>query len=73
MAGVVDAGLFPEVRDPGARVRKVVEYACQVEVDMAIPPKRYFRSGLEMLRMAKVYHEEGNMESAFVLYMKFIS
>lgn len=68
-----DASLFSEIRDPGARVRKLCEYACQVEVDTAIPPKRYLRSGLGMVRMAKVYEEEGNIESAFILYTKFIS
>ncbi|XP_033745608.1 STAM-binding protein-like [Pecten maximus] len=68
-----DSSLFSDIRDPGARVRKLCDYACQVEVDTAIPPKRYLRSGLEMIRMAKVYDEEGNIESAFVLYTKFIS
>lgn len=33
---------------------------------------RYFRSGLEMVRMANCYCEEGNLESAFIIYMKFI-
>lgn len=67
------AGLFSEIRDPAERVRELCNYACKVEIDDAIPPKRYLRSGLEMMRMAKVYQEEGNYESAFVLYTKFIS
>lgn len=68
-----DSSLFSDIRDPGARVRKLCDYACQVEVDTAISPKLYLRSGLQMIRMAKVYEEEGNIESAFVLYTKFIS
>lgn len=67
------SGLFANIRDPGARVRELCAYACKVEVDNEIPTKLYLRSGLEMLRMAKVYQEEGNLESAFVLYTKFIS
>jgi STAM-binding protein len=65
--------MFEEITDPSARVRALCEYGCSVEVDPLIPPKRYFRSGLEMLRMASVYVDEGNIESAFVLYSKFVS
>ncbi|XP_074647445.1 STAM-binding protein-like A [Tubulanus polymorphus] len=66
-------GLFPDIRDPGKRVCALCDYGCQVDVDPTIPPRRYFRSGLEMIRMANVYYEEGNLESAFILYSKFIS
>ncbi|ELU02238.1 hypothetical protein CAPTEDRAFT_20376 [Capitella teleta] len=65
--------MFEEITDPSARVRALCDYGCRVDVDPTIPPKRYFRSGLEMLRMATVYLEEGNLESAFVLYSKFVS
>nr|CAD7589329.1 unnamed protein product [Timema genevievae] len=34
---------------------------------------RYYRSGLEMVRMADVYMKEGNLENAFILYMKFMT
>ncbi|XP_020612865.1 STAM-binding protein-like isoform X3 [Orbicella faveolata] len=60
-------------RDPAERVRKLVQFAGQVEVDNSIAPKKYFRSGVEMERMAKIYHDEGNLESAFILYSKFIT
>ncbi|XP_052068484.1 STAM-binding protein-like [Mytilus californianus] len=66
-------GIFSEIHDPSERVRQLCTYACKVDIDEAIPPKRYLRSGLEMMRMAKVYQEEGNYESAFILYTKFIS
>jgi STAM-binding protein len=65
--------LFANIRDPSARVRELCNYACSVEVGMSIPPRRYIRSGFEMLRMAKVYQDEGDMESAFILYAKFIT
>lgn len=61
------------VREPAARVRGLCEYGSQVEVDEAIPIRRYFRSGMEILRMGTVYHEEGSLESAFILYSKFIT
>lgn len=34
---------------------------------------RYYRSGLEMVRMANVYLEEGSLESAYILYLKFMT
>ncbi|XP_064618537.1 STAM-binding protein-like A isoform X2 [Lineus longissimus] len=68
-----DQSYFSEIHDPAARVRALCDYGCKVDVDPSIPPKRYFRSGLEMIRMANVYAEEGNYESAFILYSKYIS
>ncbi|XP_056017813.1 STAM-binding protein-like [Ostrea edulis] len=68
-----DASLTAHIRDPGARVRELCNYACKVEIDPQIPPRRYLRSGHEVLRMAKVYQDEKNYEQAFILYTKFIS
>lgn len=66
-------GMFTEIHDPRDRVRALCNYGCEVDVDLSIPPRRYYRSGLEMIRMANVYMDEGNLESAFVLYSKFIT
>lgn len=41
-------------RDPAERVRKLVQFAGQVEVDHSIAPKKYFRSGVEMERMVSI-------------------
>lgn len=41
-------------RDPAERVRKLVQFAGQVEVDNGIAPKKYFRSGVEMERMVSI-------------------
>lgn len=41
-------------RDPAERVRKLVQFAGQVEVDNSIAPKKYFRSGVEMERMVSI-------------------
>ena len=62
-----------DIHDPSAKVRALADYGSQVEVDKLISPKLYFRSGREMLRMANMYCDEGNLESAFILYSKFIT
>ncbi|KAM8837122.1 AMSH-like protease isoform 2-T2 [Spinachia spinachia] len=55
------------------RVRALAKMGGLVEVQEDIAPKRYFRSGVEMERMAAVYLEEGSLENAYVLYTKFIT
>ncbi|KAM6897185.1 AMSH-like protease [Xenentodon cancila] len=57
----------------GERVRALAKMGCTVEINEDITPRRYFRSGVEMERMAAVYLEEGSLENAFVLYTKFIT
>ncbi|XP_023238620.1 STAM-binding protein-like [Centruroides sculpturatus] len=71
---------MPSVRDhkdavtnPEIRVRSLTAIGSAVEVDPNIPPRRYFRSGTEMIRMAKVYLEEGNFENAYILYSKILA
>eukprot|EP00058_Branchiostoma_floridae_P024834 XP_002610324.1 hypothetical protein BRAFLDRAFT_123719 [Branchiostoma floridae] len=63
----------PSPGQPSERVRVLSEKAATVSVEDSIAPRMYFRSGVEMVRMATVYHEEGNLEAAFILYMKFIT
>jgi len=63
---------FAEIRDPAARVRALCDYGLHMtEVDCSIPAKRYVKSGKEIIRMAEVYEEEGELERAFILYNKF--
>ncbi|XP_029961030.1 STAM-binding protein-like A isoform X1 [Salarias fasciatus] len=68
MADHADVSLPPE-----ERVRALTKKGSSVEVNDDVPPRRYFRSGMEMIRMALVYTEEGNIEHAFVLYNKYIT
>ncbi|NXO01609.1 STABP protein, partial [Rhinopomastus cyanomelas] len=58
---------------PEERVRRLIQAGSAVEVNEDIPPRRYYRSGVEILRMATVYAEEGNIEHAFILYNKYIT
>ncbi|GAA6233560.1 STAM-binding protein [Lates japonicus] len=68
MADHTDISLQPE-----ERVRALTKKGSTVEVNDDVPPRRYFRSGMEMIRMANIYTEEGNIEHAFVLYNKYIT
>ncbi|KAI9537078.1 hypothetical protein NQZ68_028205 [Dissostichus eleginoides] len=68
MADHNDVSLQPE-----ERVRALTKKGSSVEVNDDVPPRRYFRSGMEMIRMANIYAEEGNIEHAFVLFNKYIT
>lgn len=63
-----DASLPPE-----DRVRGLIQMGSCVEVNEDVPPRRYYRSGVEMIRMATIYSAEGNIEKAFILYNKYIT
>ncbi|XP_041612496.1 STAM-binding protein isoform X2 [Vulpes lagopus] len=58
---------------PEDRVRALSQMGSTVEINEDIPPRRYFRSGVEIIRMASIYSEEGNIEHAFILYNKYIT
>ncbi|KAF1574031.1 UNVERIFIED_CONTAM: STAM-binding protein, partial [Eudyptes robustus] len=58
---------------PEERVRRLIQVGSAVEVNEDVPPRRYYRSGVEILRMATIYSEEGNIERAFILYNKYIT
>ncbi|XP_044273317.1 STAM-binding protein isoform X2 [Varanus komodoensis] len=58
---------------PEQRVRGLIQMGSIVEVNEEVPPRRYYRSGVEMIRMAAIYCEEGNIERAFMLYNKYIT
>ncbi|CAH2265569.1 jg10099 [Pararge aegeria aegeria] len=59
--------------EPAARVKQLANFGAMVEVDPNVPPRRYYRSGLEMVRMANVYLAEGSLENAYMLYLKFMT
>lgn len=61
------------ITDPKERVKNLSEQASKVEIDPNIPPERYYRSGIELIRYADMNTQDGSYEQAFVLYMKFIT
>jgi len=60
-------------RDSTSRLKLLSDAAGDFVIDSNIPIRRYFRSGQEMIKMAEVYHNEGSLEAAYVLYMKYMT
>lgn len=62
-----------ESRIPIQRYALLEWHYCTYLTERLTYPCRYFRSGTEMLRMAEVYYKEGSIESAYTLYLKFLT
>ncbi|XP_029034767.1 STAM-binding protein-like A [Osmia bicornis bicornis] len=61
------------ITDPRTRLKSLSDHASNVEIDRNIRPHRYYRSGVEMIRMADMYMKENGLEYAYFLYVKFIT
>ncbi|XP_076301322.1 STAM-binding protein isoform X1 [Lasioglossum baleicum] len=60
-------------KDPRARLKDLSDCASAVEMDPNIPPQRYYRSGVEMIRLADMSLKDNNLEYAYCLYVKYIT
>lgn len=58
------------VLNPKERLRLIIKLG-DTQLSEAVPLRRYLRSASELFRMAVVYHEEGNLEEALILYTRF--
>ncbi|CAI5448415.1 unnamed protein product [Caenorhabditis angaria] len=57
--------------DPVVRLKKIIGSAEQMKVSAQVPLLRYYRSLLEMERMAFSYIKDMNLERAFILLYRF--
>ncbi|XP_015117776.1 STAM-binding protein-like A [Diachasma alloeum] len=61
------------ITDPVGRLKSFTDSHSAVEINPDYAAIRYYRTGIEMNRMAAVYLKEGSLESAYGLYMKFLT
>ncbi|KZC14994.1 PREDICTED: STAM-binding protein-like A [Dufourea novaeangliae] len=61
------------ISHPRARLKALSDFASAVVMDCNTPPQRYYRSGVEMIRMADMYMKDNDLNCAYILYMKFIT
>ncbi|KAJ1521113.1 hypothetical protein ONE63_002815 [Megalurothrips usitatus] len=61
------------VPSPAVRLRRMAEKVSALEVDHNLPAVMYFRSGLQMVRMADMYQKQGSVKDAYLLYLRFIT
>lgn len=56
---------------PKSRSTEELEQLANITVDHNIPVKLYFRSAELLLKQARVYKLENDLEHAYILYMKY--
>ncbi len=59
--------------EPDARMKRIVSFANEFNVDRNTPIRRYYQSGVQMLRMADIYYAEEAHEKAYILYLKYLT
>lgn len=59
--------------EPTARMRQLVEMSHNIVVDPKIPVSRYFNSGRELIKSATTCQQKGDLEKAFVLYLRYMT
>jgi len=60
-------------KEPNERLRALADMASDLNIDPHIPIRRYFRSGSEMLKMGEIYYKEDSLESAYILFFKYVT
>lgn len=61
------------VHSPANRLRRMADKTQALEVDHSIRAHMYFKSGMEMIRLADMYQKDGRLGEAYTLYLKFIT
>lgn len=54
-------------------MKKLVEMSHAISVDPKISIEKYFNSGRELIKSAAVFEEKGDLEKAFVLYLRYMT
>lgn len=62
-----------EVLEPSARMKLLVEMSHNITVDRNISISKYFNSGRELIKSAAVFAAKGDIEKAFVLYLRYMT
>jgi len=58
--------------DPTKRLEQLYDIANQIEIDDAVPLRRYFGAGMHMLKMSKDHCDEGELEKSYIYLVRFI-
>ncbi|CAO1423725.1 unnamed protein product [Diamesa tonsa] len=59
--------------EPDQRIKQLVNSGSNITVDPNQAVLRYYRSGTEIYKMAKIYLAEGNIENAYILLLRFLT
>ncbi|KAH1007083.1 hypothetical protein HUJ04_004362 [Dendroctonus ponderosae] len=66
MAILIDRQLGPD-----ERLKALLDFSGNVEIDPNVSGKFYYKSGLNMYKQFNIYYNEGSWENAFCIYLKY--
>lgn len=59
--------------EPSVRMKNLIEMSHDITVEKTISISKYFHSGREILKSASAHAEKGDIEKAFVLYLRYMT
>lgn len=62
-----------ESLEPSVRIKQLVEMSHKITVDRNISISKYFNSGRELIKSAAAFEVKGEIEKAFVLYLRYMT
>lgn len=73
MSGPPAGNSKPSIKEPSARIKELIEMSHNITVDRNISVSKYFHSGRELIRSASAFEQKGDLEKAFVLYLRYVT
>lgn len=59
--------------EPSLRIKKLIQMSHNIDVDKNISISKYFNSGRELIKSASAFEQKGDIEKAFVLYLRYMT
>lgn len=59
--------------EPSLRMKELVQMSHNIHVDKNISISKYFNSGRELIKSAAAFEQKGDIEKAFVLYLRYMT
>lgn len=59
--------------EPSLRIQELVQMSHSIHVDKNISIAKYFKSGRELIKAAAAFEQKGDIEKAFVLYLRYMT
>lgn len=59
--------------EPSARLKQLIHMSHDISVDKNISINKYFNSGRELLKSAASFEGKGDIERAFILYLRYMT
>jgi hypothetical protein len=54
-------------------MKQLIAMSHSITVDKNVPVERYFKSGRELIKSASAFESQGDIERAFVLYLRYMT